>query len=115
MFLYRQVRFIIGTLIHFFFRGDKLTIIQFFATHCSAAEQKWLARVILKDLKIGMTEKSILSVWHPQAEDLYNITNSLSRVAEELNDANVSLRTKVMIESSLIFIGTQKSKITKEV
>jgi DNA ligase-4 len=52
----------------------------------SALQLKWLIRIILKDLKIGMKEATILDAYHPDAMDLYNFTSSLEKVCDTLND-----------------------------
>ncbi|KAJ3187606.1 DNA ligase (ATP) [Irineochytrium annulatum] len=69
---------------------ERRDVIRYIATHMSAREQKWLARIILKDLRVGMTENSVFSVWHPEAMEMFNVTSSLARVARELLDPNVS-------------------------
>ncbi len=46
----------------------------------TAAEQKWLIRMIMKDLKVGLSQQSILSVFHQDAEDLFNVKMSLEKV-----------------------------------
>ena len=46
----------------------------------SAMEQKWLIRMIVKELKVGLSQTSILSVYHPDAEELYNVNNSIEKV-----------------------------------
>ena len=38
---------------------------------CSAQEQKWIVRVILKDLKIGLRHERVLKFYHPDAMDAY--------------------------------------------
>ena len=57
----------------------------------SALQLKWLIRVILKDLRIGIKENTILDAFHPDAIDLYNFTSSLEKVCETLNDPNKRL------------------------
>ena len=42
-------------------------------------------------MKIGATEKTILDLWHPDAENLFNISSSLRRVCWELHDPEVRL------------------------
>jgi DNA ligase 4 len=56
-----------------------------------ALQLKWLIRVILKDLKIGMKEATILEAFHPDALDLYNFTSSLEKVCQMLYDPNKRL------------------------
>ena len=46
----------------------------------SAREQKWLIRMIMKELKIGISQASIFSVFHNDAEDLFNVKMDLKKV-----------------------------------
>ncbi|KAH6934390.1 hypothetical protein HPB50_024031 [Hyalomma asiaticum] len=55
----------------------------------SAAEQKWLVRMILKEMKMGMSEGSILSCYHPDAQDVFDNSSSLLKVCRELKDPKV--------------------------
>jgi len=57
----------------------------------SATEQKWLIRIILKELKFGLSETSVLNAFHPDAKDLYDVTNSLTKVCTQLKDPNIRL------------------------
>lgn len=50
----------------------------------SAREQKWLIRIIMKELKIGISQQSIFAVYHEDAEDLYNVKMSLEKVHSSL-------------------------------
>lgn len=52
-------------------------------------EMKWIIMIILKDLKLGISEKSIFHEFHPDAEDLFNVTCDLRLVCEKLSDRNV--------------------------
>ena len=47
----------------------------------TALEQKWLIRMILKDLKIGLSQQSVFAVFHPDADEMYNINNNLEKVS----------------------------------
>lgn len=49
-------------------------------------EQKWIARIILKDLKIGIGYETILKAYHPDALELFNATSDLRSVFEELQN-----------------------------
>ena len=46
----------------------------------TAEEQKWLIRVIMKELKMGLSQQSVFSVFHQDAEDLFNVKMSLEKV-----------------------------------
>ncbi len=52
----------------------------------TAVQLKWVIRIILKDLKIGLRESTIMDAYHPDAGNLYNHTSSLEEVGEKLND-----------------------------
>ena len=58
----------------------------------SAVELKWLIRMIVKELKIGLSQASVLSVYHPDAEEFYNVNNNMEKVCMSLlNDAEICL------------------------
>ena len=54
-------------------------------------ELMWLIRIILKQMKVGATEKTMFRIWHPDAEDLFNISSNLRRVCWELHDPSIRL------------------------
>jgi hypothetical protein len=37
---------------------------------CTALEHKWLVRIILKEMKIGLNEEKVLGYYHPDASDM---------------------------------------------
>ncbi|KAJ7583239.1 DNA ligase 4 [Mycena floridula] len=55
-------------------------------------EQKWIARIILKDMIISVKETTVFSVFHKDAQDLYNTCSDLKRVAWTLSDPDFSLK-----------------------
>jgi DNA ligase-4 len=65
-------------------RKDKLLILKKIVRSSTALEMKWIVRILLKDLKIGLSEKSILGLFHREALDMYNVTSNLRTVCEEL-------------------------------
>lgn len=48
----------------------------------SALDQKWLTRIILKQMNLGLGHKQILEIYHPNALNYYNQYSYLSRVCE---------------------------------
>jgi len=46
----------------------------------SAREQKWLIRIVMKELKTGLSQHHVFSSYHVDAEDLYNVKMSLEKV-----------------------------------
>ncbi|XP_071117642.1 DNA ligase 4-like [Haliotis cracherodii] len=55
----------------------------------SALEQKWLIRMIVKELKVGLSQASVFSIYHPDAEEFYNVNNNLEKVCRLLRDTDV--------------------------
>lgn len=48
----------------------------------SALEMKWLTRIILKRMHLGLGQKRVLQLFHPDALNLFNHFTHLSRVCE---------------------------------
>ncbi|XP_006894678.1 PREDICTED: DNA ligase 4 [Elephantulus edwardii] len=68
----------------------KKSLLQFI-TQSSALEQKWLIRMIIKDLKLGVSQQTIFSVFHNDAAELHNVTTDLEKVCRLLHDPSVGL------------------------
>ncbi|KAL8675027.1 MAG: hypothetical protein Q9168_000622 [Polycauliona sp. 1 TL-2023] len=62
-----------------------------FYKRMNADELMWLIRIILRQMKVGATEKTIFNIWHPDAESLFNISSNLRRVCWELYDQSIRL------------------------
>ena len=65
---------------------EQVKIFNRFYRRMNAEEMTWLIRIILRQMKIGATEKTFLDMWHPDAEQLFNISSNLRRVCWELYD-----------------------------
>lgn len=52
---------------------------------------RWIIRIILKDLKLGIGSNSILNCYHRDGASFYATNNSLRKVCEVLADQNVKL------------------------
>ncbi|KAF7730847.1 hypothetical protein EC973_001365 [Apophysomyces ossiformis] len=50
-----------------------------------------MIRIILKDLKIGMSENSVFDVYHPQARELFSVCSSLEKVCKDLRDPHTNI------------------------
>ncbi|TIB65111.1 hypothetical protein E3P77_02845 [Wallemia ichthyophaga] len=71
---------------------QKKDIMKEFAKRCDTEEQFWLVRILLKNLKISIRERSILSQFHPDAYALFEVTTDLRTVAYRLYDPSMRLR-----------------------
>ncbi|KDQ61444.1 hypothetical protein JAAARDRAFT_30880 [Jaapia argillacea MUCL 33604] len=57
-------------------------------------EQRWIVRIILKDMVISVKETTVFSVFHPDAQDLFNTCSDLKKVAWELWDPSRRLNAE---------------------
>jgi DNA ligase-4 len=57
----------------------------------NAAEMKWIVRIILKDLKLGIKLETVLTTFHPDANEYHNLTNSLLEICRKFENPKVSL------------------------
>ena len=62
-----------------------------FYQRMNATELMWLVRIILRQMKVGATERTFFDLWHLDAESLFNVSSSLRRVCWELHDPSVRL------------------------
>lgn len=72
---------------------DQLSILAEFYKRMNADELVWLIRIILRQMRVGATEKTFFHIWHPDAESLFNISSSLRRVCWELHNPNIRLES----------------------
>ncbi|KAI2609177.1 ATP-dependent DNA ligase [Hypoxylon sp. NC1633] len=64
--------------------SEQLPIFETFYQRMNAEEMKWLIRIILKEMKVGATERTFLELWHPDAQDLFSVSSSLRQVCWDL-------------------------------
>ncbi|KAF2397905.1 DNA ligase [Trichodelitschia bisporula] len=70
---------------------EQYPIFQHFYLAMNPEEMMWLIRIILRQLKVGATERSFFDAWHPDAEILFAVSSSLRRVCWELYDPALRL------------------------
>ncbi|KAI5810962.1 putative DNA ligase [Peziza echinospora] len=70
---------------------QQLPIFNEFYMKMNAEEMMWVIRIILKQMKVGATEKTFFQAWHPDAENIFNVSSSLKRVCWELWEPNFRL------------------------
>ncbi|CZR57359.1 related to DNA ligase 4 [Phialocephala subalpina] len=73
---------------------EQLPIFEEFYNRMNAEELQWLIRIILRQMKVGATEKTFLNVWHPDGEALFNVSSSLRRVCWDLVDPEINLEAE---------------------
>ncbi|EED80930.1 predicted protein [Postia placenta Mad-698-R] len=52
----------------------------------TSEEQRWIARIILKDMQISVKETTVFAVFHPDAHALFNTCSDIKKIAWELWD-----------------------------
>lgn len=76
---------------------DQVAIMTKFLKVCTAEEIKWIVRIILKDLKLGIKADVVLKEFHSDAQDYFNLTNSLKQICRKFEDQSVSLKDELML------------------
>ena len=71
--------------------SEQVPLFEDFYRRMNPEELMWLVRMILRQMKIGATEKTFFDIWHPDAEALFNVSSSLRRVCWELYDPTIRL------------------------
>lgn len=69
-------------------REEKVKILRALMDNMDARQIRWLAAIILKDLKLGYGESAIMRNFHDDAEAVYNVCCDLRRVCETLQTRN---------------------------
>ncbi|RMX43103.1 hypothetical protein pdam_00006836 [Pocillopora damicornis] len=77
-------------------RDEAKKALQLLLRNTSALEQKWLIRIIFKELKIGLSENSVFNVYHPDAMELFGVCNSLPKVCMDLHDRSIRMNEAEM-------------------
>lgn len=73
--------------------AENLRVFEVFYNKMNAEEMMWLIRIILKQMKVGATERTLLDLWHPDGEALFNVSSSLRRVCWELYSPEIRLES----------------------
>lgn len=71
--------------------AEQLPVWEQFYRGMNAEEMMWVIRIVLKDMRVGATERTFLGLWHPDAEALFSVSSSLRRVCWELWDPELRL------------------------
>jgi ATP-dependent DNA ligase len=74
---------------------EKTAVLAEIINRTNVQEMRWIIMIILKELKLGISEKTVFSVFHPDAEDLFNVTCDLKLVCEKLCDRNQRYKRQV--------------------
>ncbi|KAG0270645.1 DNA ligase (ATP) [Linnemannia exigua] len=73
--------------------SEKSDIFNVLVQSYTALENKWIVRIINKDLKIGMSENSVFPCYHPDALELYNVCSELRKTVLDCADPTIKVVT----------------------
>ncbi|XP_015585173.1 DNA ligase 4 isoform X6 [Cephus cinctus] len=76
---------------------NKDTEFQKLARELSAEEFKWMIRIVLKDVRLGMGHKKIFAAYHPDANDLFDVTSNVREICDKLIDPKMRMRHDIKI------------------
>jgi len=62
-----------------------------------ATQQKWLVRLILKDMRLSLGQNSILNAVHPDAKEFFEVNADLEKLCSRLKDPSLRLH-EMMVE-----------------
>jgi len=72
--------------------AKKLEILKSWLGQVSAQDHLWLIRIVLQDLKLGLTENTVLKAFHGHAMTLFNLCTDLKVVCHTLHSREVILQ-----------------------
>lgn len=72
-------------------RDEKRNVLKDLLSRTTAREQKWIVRIVTKELKLSTSEKTFLGQLHRDAEEYFNITSNLEKVCQTLIDPAIRL------------------------
>uniref|UniRef100_UPI00358EDA60 DNA ligase 4 isoform X2 n=1 Tax=Myxine glutinosa TaxID=7769 RepID=UPI00358EDA60 len=71
-------------------RADMRAALQRLLHKTSALQHKWLVRMMLKELRLGLGERAVLAAFHRDAPEAHSVLGDLSRVCRLLHDPATS-------------------------
>ena len=71
------------------------TVLAEMLTKLGANEIYWMARIILKEMKMGLRHEAVLRAFHPDADDHYNTYTDLRRLCSELSNPEIRVVPKI--------------------
>ncbi|KAF9980155.1 DNA ligase (ATP), partial [Modicella reniformis] len=76
--------------------SDNVQIFKTLVQSYTALENKWIVRIINRDLKIGMSENTVLPCYHPDAIELFNVCSDLRKTVVDCADPHVRVSTSTV-------------------
>ncbi|XP_018312220.1 DNA ligase 4 [Mycetomoellerius zeteki] len=73
-------------------RQQKVETFRVLFRQITGFEMKWMTRIILKDLRLGIGTQRILHIYHPDANDKSLVTNDLREICNQLHNPKIKLK-----------------------
>ncbi|KIY93113.1 Putative DNA ligase 4 [Monoraphidium neglectum] len=70
---------------------EKAMLMRWAISNMSPRQCKWLVKIILRDLKVGLSVERVLRDYHPDANKSFNINQDLEKVVNDLADPSTRL------------------------
>jgi DNA ligase-4 len=70
---------------------DAEEVFERFIRNTTALENKWFVRILLKEMRLGIGDNSILNCFHSDAKEYYETNHSLLKVCTDLSDPEIPL------------------------
>jgi DNA ligase 4 len=67
-------------------KKGKVSIVTELIQSSNIIELKWLSKIILKDLKLGIGHETLLKMYHPHALELFNATSDLKAAFTQVKE-----------------------------
>ncbi|XP_039307186.1 DNA ligase 4 isoform X4 [Solenopsis invicta] len=80
-------------------RQQKVETFRVFFRQITGLEMKWVTRIILKDLRLGIGTQRILHIYHPDANDKFLVTNDLREISNQLYNPKIKMNCSLQIFS----------------
>ncbi|XP_029169652.1 DNA ligase 4 [Nylanderia fulva] len=79
--------------------SQKIETFRVLFRHITGFEMKWVTRIVLKDLRLGIGTKRILHIYHQDANEKFLVTNDLREICNQLHDPNTKIKCGIQIFS----------------
>ncbi|KAM0731149.1 DNA ligase 4 [Formica fusca] len=78
---------------------DKIETFRVLFRHITGFEMKWVTRIVVKDLRLGIGTKQILDIYHQDANEKFLVTNDLREICNQLHDPKTKIKCGIQIFS----------------
>jgi len=73
--------------------AENKAIFEILVKNYTSLENKWIVRIINRNLRIGMSESSVLPAYHQDALELFNVCSDLRKTVLDCADPSVRIST----------------------